>query len=273
MALEPTTVTAGSFTVAQAAQSLSMSVSSAPPWYTNESYVIYVSYSSNQSAPTVYTTGFSPTVIVSYANGQSQTLVASATMQVGPWGSQGSAAISWTPLWNYQASLYATYGGVSSNTATGQVYAPTTFTGVSVSPTVVSPGASVSVVAMLEYYVNGSWNALPNATVTYAVTGPSGTVAQGTAVTGSNGEVSIALQAPTQPGSYTVTLAFSPSSFDGSLGSLLPSSVSIALQVGQEVSSATSFLSKYGKWILVGVAVAAAAGIVLYEYSRHHRSS
>ena len=262
-------MTAGSFTVEQAAQSLSMSVSSAPPWYTNKNYTIYVSYSSNESAPTVYTTGFSPTVIVNYANGQSQTLTASASMVVGPWGTQGSAAISWTPLWNYEASIYATYGGLTSNTVTGQVYAPTAFSNISISPTVVNPGAPVAVSAFLQYYVNGSWQPLPNTTVSYAVVGPSGTVAQGTGITGSNGEVTLNIVAPTQPGSYTVVLTFSPTSYGG-LGNLLPSSATLALQVGQEAAETYGFLTKYGKWVLAAVVVAVAGAVIYFERRRRH---
>lgn len=264
MALEPTVVSE-SLTVENPVQELRLAVSSSPPWYTNKKYTIDVSYRSNIASESSGSEPFNPTITVKYSNGNTQTITASGTLYYGTEGTSASATATWMPSDNYSATITASWEDLVSNEVTGEVYAPTAFTGAYIHPNEVNPGGAVGVYAYLKYFINDKWEPLPNASVALQLLDSSGSVLYtDTANTNDNGLVSFTIYAPTKPGKYVVRLSFNPKAYGG-IGNLLPSKVDIALSAVEAVSEA----SEIAKYVLVVGAVALAGYFIYKLVSRH----
>lgn len=260
MALEPTTVSE-EITVENPVQELKLAVSSSPPWYTDKEYTITVSYRSDIASETSGSEPFTPTIHIKYSNGNTQTIMASGTMYYGREGTYASATGKWVPSDNYNATITASWEDLISNAEEGEVVAPTTFTGASVSPSKVNPGGAVGVSAYLKYYVNGKWEPLEGAPVTMQVLTTSGKeIGSGVSKTNASGLVQFTLYAPKTPGNYIVKLIFNPKAYGG-FGNLAPAEVALSLISGKKT-----------EWVkyVVAIGATAVAGFILYKIIEKH---
>ena len=198
-----------------------------PPWYVGQAYTLTVSYSSSATCLIPRISTWTATIYVQYSNGQTEQLAATGALECGQLRTSGTAVASWTPKYPGYVTMYAVALGLRSNTVTGQAVQPVTqvatqFANLSVYPSsTVAAGSQFQVRGVLE---TASGQPLAGQVVTATFLGQTYS-----ATTGSDGSFSFTLTAPTQTGTYTVSLYFAGSQSAG----LLPASATISVSVPQ----------------------------------------
>jgi hypothetical protein len=158
-------------------------------------------------------------------------------------------------------TLYATVGSVQSNQVSGTILIPTKFTNISVSPSTIYPGQTVTVTGQLQQVstANSSqWTALASQTISYTLTNSSGsTITSGSVTTNSSGNFTITFTAPSTAGSYTLDLVFAGSSS----AYLAPAGVQIGF--GSTTTSTTNLSTT--DLAILGGGIAVIGGLAAYE--------
>lgn len=256
-----------------------LNVSPSSPWQLNQAITLAVSL---QGTPPANTANFymvyqppgstgSITINLGSANLQQTSPVPTyqATLQVqlvSPYPYSPAPGIVQNIQLYGPVTFYATVGSVNSNQVSGVILIPTRFTGISVSPSTIYPGQTVTVTGQLQQVNTANstqWVALPNQTISYTLTSSSGTtITSGSAKTDSNGNFTITFTAPSTPGSYTLRLVFAGSS----TAYLAPA----GLEIGFGQTSAPTKLSTTDLAIIVG-GLAALGGLAAYEASKRKK--
>jgi len=205
--------------------SISLSVSPGSPWKLNQTITLGVNM---EGTPPASTAQFymvlqlaNTTVYLGSATLQQTSPVPtySATLQVtlsSPVSQTSSSGVAENIAVYGPVTFYATVGSVKSNQVSGTILIPTKFTGISVSPSTIYPGQTVTVTGQLQM-VNvtdsSQWIPLASQTISYTLTNSSGsTITSGSVTTNSNGNFTITFTAPSTAGSYTLDLVFAGSS-------------------------------------------------------------
>jgi len=257
--------------------SISFSVSPGSPWQLNQTITLAVSL---QGTPPANTANF---YMVLQSGGGSLTIqLGSATLQqtspvptyqatlqvtlVSPMSySPAPGVTQQVPVYG-PVTFYATVGSVQSNQVSGVILIPTKFTGISVSPSTIYPGQTVTVSGTLEQLSTATYNQwvpVAGQTISYTLVNSSGTkITSGSVTTNSNGNFTITFTAPSTPGSYTLDIVFAGSSS----AYLAPAGLHISF--GQ--TSAPAKLSTTDLAIIVG-GIAALGGIAAYEASKRKK--
>ena len=251
--------------------SISLSVSPGSPWQLNQTITLGVNM---QGTPPASTAQF---YMVLQAQGNATIYLGSATLQQTSSVPTYSATLqvtltspqSYSPASGVTENMpvygpvtfYATVGGFSSNQVSGTILIPTKFTNISVSPSTIYPGQTVTVTGQLQQVstANSSqWTALASQTISYTLTNSSGsTITSGSATTNSSGDFTITFTAPSTAGSYTLDLVFAGSSS----AYLAPAGVRIGF--GSTTTSTTKLSTT--DLAILGGGIAVIGGLAAYE--------
>jgi len=259
--------------------SISLTVSPGSPWKLNQTITLAVSL---QGTPPANANTANFYMVLQSGGGSLTIQLGSATLQqtspvptyqatlqvtlVSPMSySPAPGVTQQVPVYG-PVTFYATVGSVQSNQVSGVILIPTKFTGISVSPSTIYPGQTVTVSGTLEQLSTATYNQwvpVAGQTISYTLVNSSGTkITSGSVTTNSNGNFTITFTAPSTPGSYTLDIVFAGSSS----AYLAPAGLNISF--GQ--TSAPTKLSTTDLAIIVG-GLAALGGVAAYEASKRKK--
>jgi len=251
--------------------SVSLSISPSSPWQLNQTITLGVNMEGTPPASTaqfymVLQAQSNATIYLGAATLQqtSPTPTYSATLQVtltSPQSYSPSSGVTENMPVYGPVTFYATVGGFESNQVSGTILIPTKFTSISVSPSTIYPGQTVTVTGQLQQVStadSSQWTALASQTISYTLANSSGsTITSGSATTNSDGDFTITFTAPSTPGSYTLDLVFAGSSS----AYLAPAGLHISF--GSTTKSATKLSTT--DLAILGGGIAVIGGLAAYE--------